>query len=88
MQSGELLLLDEPFSALDSAGKAALWSALMPWLQARGIATLLVSHDAGEVWAYAQTVIRMRDGTATEQGPAAAMLAGERDQVLQQLGAR
>jgi ABC-type sulfate/molybdate transport systems ATPase subunit len=40
-----LLLLDEPFSALDAARKMELWERLQPFLRARGIATLLVSHD-------------------------------------------
>ena len=82
-----LLLLDEPFGALDGARKSQLWAMLDPYLRERGIATLLVSHDAGEVWAGAQSVIRMEAGVATEQGSPAEMLHSEREQVLRQLGA-
>ena len=82
-----MLLLDEPFSALDGAGKAALWAALMPLLKAHRIATLLVSHDAGEVWSRSESVVRMEGATATEQGTPAAMLAREKAAVLEQFGA-
>ncbi len=82
-----LLLLDEPFSALDGARKQRLWATLEPFLKDRRVATLLVSHDAAEVWEGAESVIRMDDGVATRQGTPAAMLAEERLQVLRQLGA-
>lgn len=81
-----LLLLDEPFSALDGGGKAALWERLEPYLRERGIATLLVTHDLGEVWSRAETVVRMTDGTAREQGPPALLLQEEREEALLRLG--
>lgn len=82
-----LLLLDEPFSALDARRKTALWEGLEPFLRERGIATLLVSHDPAEVWATATTVIRMTDGRATETGSVESMLREERAGVLRLLGA-
>ncbi len=82
-----LLLLDEPFSALDSAARSALWDTLESYLAERGIAMLLVSHDVGEVWSRAESVIRMDGGVATEQGSPACLLGWEREQALRQLGA-
>ena len=81
----KLLLLDEPFSALDALAKAAIWRALEPYLRTRGIATLLVSHDAGEVWTHAETVIRMDAGQVIGTGSPAAMLLSERALALEQL---
>ncbi len=83
-----LLLMDEPFSALDGDRKSALWDALAPWLREHKVATLLVSHDAGEVWAGADSVLRMEAGIAIEQGSPAEMLGRDRDRVLRQLGAQ
>ena len=83
-----LLLLDEPFSALDAAHKAELWAALDLYLTRHQIATLLVSHDTGEVWASAESVVRMENGIATETGPPAIMLRQEREAILQQLAER
>ncbi len=83
----KLLLLDEPFSALDAARKTRLWIRLDEYLRLRSIAMLLVSHDVAEVWSRAETVVRMEAGVAIEQGPPSEMLHAERDQVLRQLGA-
>ena len=83
-----LLLLDEPFTALDAARKAQVWEAMESYLREWKIATLLVSHDAVEVWAGAASVVRISDGSATEQGPPERMLAAEREQILARLGAQ
>ena len=83
----ELVLLDEPFSALDGERKAEVWQVLDRWLTAQGAAMLLVSHDPAEVWAHAETVVRMVDGKTGEQGPPSQLLAREREAVLRQLGA-
>ncbi len=74
-----LLLLDEPFSALDLARKHALWGALDGYLSRHGIAALLVSHDPTEVWRWAECVLRMEAGEVTGVGTPEQMLAGERE---------
>ena len=83
-----LLLLDEPFSALGSDRKAQLWSTLDRYLDEHRIATLLVSHDAGEVWARAHSVVRIAEGIAEEQGTPEQMLAEEREALLRQFELR
>jgi molybdate transport system ATP-binding protein len=83
-----LLLLDEPFSALDGDRKAVLWAALLPWLREHRVATLLVSHDAGEVWAGAESVLRMEAGIALKQGTPEEILSRDRDRVLRQFSGR
>ncbi len=83
----DLLLLDEPFSALDGKQKDALWETLDPYLSEHGISTLLVSHDAGEVWAYSDAVIRMESGTVSACGPPSSMLSQERQRALRLFGA-
>lgn len=82
-----LLLLDEPFSALDAKGKTELWDRLEIYLHERGIARLLVTHDPGEVWSRADTVVRIANGVAREQGPPQQLLRTEREQALAQWGA-
>ena len=52
----ELLLLDEPFSALDSYLKWQLELELMDVLKNYGGAALLVSHDRGEVYRLASRI--------------------------------
>ncbi len=82
-----LVLLDEPFSALDAAGKAEVWERLGAYLRQQEVATLLVTHDPGEVWSRAETVVRMTAGVAREQGPPALLLRAEREEALRRLGA-
>jgi iron(III) transport system ATP-binding protein len=57
-----LLLLDEPFSNLDSALKRALRDELAEILDRTGITTVLVVHDAEDVLALAGRVAVMRAG--------------------------
>ncbi len=58
----ELLLLDEPFSALDSYLKWQLELELMDLLPAYSGAAVLVSHDRGEVYRLADRVAVMNRG--------------------------
>lgn len=81
-----LLLLDEPFSALDNENKTVLWAALAQYRKENGICVLLVSHDAAEVWQHTDRVIRMHNGKTTGEGTPAQMLAKEREHLLSQLG--
>jgi iron(III) transport system ATP-binding protein len=57
-----LLLLDEPFSNLDSALKRSLRAELREILHRTGITALLVVHDAEDVLALADRVAVMRAG--------------------------
>ncbi len=58
-----LLLLDEPFAALDFAGRDQLRSALREMLQASGIPTLLVTHDGAEALSLGDRFLMMQAGS-------------------------
>jgi len=58
----ELLLLDEPFSALDSYLKWQLEMEIMDVLTAYSGTALLVSHDRGEVYRMADRIAVIRQG--------------------------
>jgi molybdate transport system ATP-binding protein len=66
-----LLLLDEPLSALDSPTRAELRGELRRLLTGWAIPTIIVTHDAGEVTAFADHVIVLCDGRVRQQGPVA-----------------
>ncbi len=51
-----LLLLDEPFSALDATLRQRLQHDLQAFLRQHGLTTLLVSHDVAEIYRLADTV--------------------------------
>lgn len=83
-----LLLLDEPFTGLDADLKASILESLTAWLSERKIPALYVSHDVTEVFQTAAEVMVIENGQIQARGPAQAVLASRRQQLLDQLGAR
>jgi ABC-type sulfate/molybdate transport systems ATPase subunit len=81
-----LLLLDEPFSALDGAASDALLERLKDWLRRRSVQTILVTHDATDAYASGAEVALLRDGQIVALGPADVVLADERRRILERLG--
>ena len=80
-----LLLLDEPFTGLDTPVRDVLLADLQTWLATRRIPVLSVSHDIAEAFQLSAEVIRLHDGRVLQQGPAAIVLAEERTRLLGQL---
>ena len=63
-----LMLLDEPFSALDTGLRAATRDAVVALLDSAGIAAVLVTHDQAEALSFADQVAVMRGGRFLEVG--------------------
>jgi iron(III) transport system ATP-binding protein len=64
----KLMLLDEPFSALDTGLRASTRKAVTRLLADSGVTTLLVTHDQEEALSVADQVAVMRDGRFTQVG--------------------
>ncbi|MFS0896015.1 ABC transporter ATP-binding protein [Mycolicibacterium litorale] len=64
----DLMLLDEPFSALDTGLRAATRKAVAGLLARAGVTTLLVTHDQEEALSIADQVAVMRAGRFTQVG--------------------
>jgi iron(III) transport system ATP-binding protein len=64
----ELMLLDEPFSALDAGLRVATRRAVGKVLKDAGVTTILVTHDQGEALSFADQVAVMRDGKLAQIG--------------------
>lgn len=64
----ELMLLDEPFSALDAGLRVATRRAVAKVLNEAGVTTILVTHDQAEALSFADQVAIMRDGTLAQIG--------------------
>lgn len=82
-----MILLDEPFSALDATLKERVLPRLAEWLAERKIPAFYVSHDLAEAFQTAAEVIVMREGRIAAQGPANDVLREERARLLRHLGA-
>ncbi|MEU5400810.1 ABC transporter ATP-binding protein [Streptomyces sp. NPDC005963] len=63
-----LVLLDEPFNALDSALRAGLRSDVRTALRAAGTTALLVTHDQEEALSSADRIAVIRDGRVVQTG--------------------
>jgi molybdate transport system ATP-binding protein len=79
-----LLLLDEPFSALDGEASDEVLARLQNWLAQHHIQTVLATHDATDAFAVEAKVALLHQGRLTGVGPATSVLAGE----SQRLGRR
>ncbi|BBY79179.1 ABC transporter ATP-binding protein [Mycolicibacterium pulveris] len=64
-----LMLLDEPFSSLDTGLRASTRKAVAGLLADAGVTTLLVTHDQEEALSVAGQIAVMRDGRFTQVGP-------------------
>ncbi len=62
-----LLLLDEPFSALDDELKLAIIGDLKRWLAENEIPVLLVTHDRGEAQMLGERVLLLREGRVASE---------------------
>jgi molybdate transport system ATP-binding protein len=78
----KVLLLDEPFAALDETMRSKLQNDLMELHQRYQTTTLLVSHNPAEVARMANQVLMLRDGQVMQQGRPASVLASSGDVLL------
>ncbi|MGC0088610.1 TOBE domain-containing protein, partial [Enterobacter asburiae] len=67
-QRPSLMLLDEPFSALDTGLRATTRKATADLLAEAGVASILVTHDQNEALSFATQVAVMRSGRFTQVG--------------------
>ena len=65
----ELLILDEPFSALNEALRRERWGLLKNLQQEYGVATLMVTHDLEEAFFFGEKVHILIDGFLHQSGP-------------------
>lgn len=81
----KLLLLDEPFSALDGTSADALIDRLRSWVREHGIQTVMATHEAADAFATGAEVALLVDGRLAALGPAEGVLAHERERITLRL---
>ncbi|ASW05114.1 MULTISPECIES: ABC transporter ATP-binding protein [unclassified Rhizobium] len=74
-----LMLLDEPFSALDTGLRENMRKAVARVLQIAGITAVLVTHDQAEALSFADQVAVLREGRLIQAGTPQALYLSPRD---------
>lgn len=67
-QQPRLMLLDEPFSALDTGLRANMRKLVARLLAEAGVTTILVTHDQSEALSFADQLAVMRHGRLVQSG--------------------
>jgi molybdate transport system ATP-binding protein len=67
----EILLLDEPLSALDNEMRLKLQDYILKVHRLFNLTTILVSHDISEIFKMSDRVVRLNKGKITNEGAAA-----------------
>jgi molybdate transport system ATP-binding protein len=62
MKRPEILLLDEPLSALDSDMRAKLQNEILKLHKEFNITTIMISHDLSEIYKLTNRIIELRNG--------------------------
>jgi peptide/nickel transport system ATP-binding protein len=81
----QLLIADEPTTALDVTVQAQILALLLELRASSGLALVLISHDLGVVAGLAERVLVMRAGRVVESGAVGALLAAPHDPYTQEL---
>ncbi len=75
LSAPELLLLDEPFAALDGRRRRAFVRLLREMARERGLPMMVVTHQVEEAAELADHLIAVRDGAVVAHGPAGQVMA-------------
>ena len=78
MNHPKILLLDEPLSALNSEMRLKLQKEILELHQRFGCTTLMVSHDASDIYRMASRVVVMELGKVIKEGTAKEVFSTDR----------
>ncbi|HYG56771.1 MAG TPA: ATP-binding cassette domain-containing protein [Symbiobacteriaceae bacterium] len=81
----KLVLLDEPFGALDVLTRSTLLRELRPMLREAGATALLVTHDVTEVARLADRVAVMEAGRVVQVGSPGEVFADPKTRMVEQM---
>ena len=80
-----LLLLDEPFSAVDPITRAGIHAHFERLAAAEPVSVVLVTHDLREAVTLASELVILRGGRVAQAGPCDAVLAAPADEWIERL---
>ena len=75
MLKPRMLLLDEPFSAVDPITRLGLHEQFLDMRSVEAVSTLLVTHDMREARKLAAYLVILKEGSVVQHGPTRAVIA-------------
>ena len=78
VQEPEILLLDEPLSALDQSMRVRLQDYILKVHQTYGLTTLLVSHDVSEILRMSERMFVLKGGRIVKEGTPDVILSNDK----------
>ena len=85
MLEPRLLLLDEPFSAVDPITRVGIYKTFAAVQAQEGVSTLLVTHDMREAVRLADYLVILKEGKVLQAGPTDEVLAAPADDYVSSL---
>lgn len=84
----DILLMDEPFGAVDEITRKTLQDELVALWQKTGITIVFITHDIGEAFRLGTRILVMKDGGIWQEGTKDVLLQSPRDRFVEQLTGR
>lgn len=81
----DILLMDEPFGAVDEITRRALQEELSDLQRETGITIVFITHDIGEAFKLGSRILIMKDGCIWQQGTKEELLGTPRDGFVRRL---
>ena len=81
----DILLMDEPFGAVDEITRRALQEELSDLQRGTGITVVFITHDIGEAFKLGSRILIMKDGCIWQQGTKEELLRAPRDEFVRRL---
>ena len=81
----DILLMDEPFGAVDESTRKGLQEELLTLWQKTGITIVFITHDIGEAFKLGSRILIMKDGVIWQEGKKEELLHAPRDGFVKQL---
>lgn len=83
--SPDILLMDEPFGAVDEITRRALQEELSALQKKTGITVVFITHDIGEAFKLGSRILIMKDGVIWQEGSKEELMRAPRDEFVKQL---
>ncbi len=81
----DILLMDEPFGAVDEITRKGLQEELLALQQKTGITVVFITHDIGEAFKLGDRILIMKEGVIWQEGTGEELHRAPKDEFVRQL---